>query len=78
MKIAFSKIELEHIVATLNSYELILEEMEDSFKEEEKDLEPFSERYKQGLDFLKVHKLITERNKRLLIRLEKKMREWGE
>ena len=76
MKIAFSKDELEHIMAALEGYNLILDETLESFKEDEPDLEPFSEMYEEGLNFLKDHKKELETNRRLCFRLDKKIREW--
>ena len=76
MKIAFSKDELEHLMAALDGYKLILDQMLESFNEDEPDLEPFSEEYKEGLDFLQNHKDELETNKRLCFRLDKKIREF--
>lgn len=76
MKIAFSKDELEHLMAALEGYKLILDQMLESFNEDEPDLEPFSEEYKEGLDFLQNHKDELETNKRLCFRLDKKIREF--
>ena len=76
MKIAFSKDELEHLMAALEGYNLILGEMLESFNEDEPNLEPFSEEYKEGLDFLQNHKDELETNKRLCFRLDKKIREF--
>ena len=76
MKIAFSKDELEHLMAALEGYKLILDQMLESFNEDEPDLEPFSEEYKEGLDFLQNHKDELQTNKRLCFRLDKKIREF--
>ena len=76
MKVAFSKDELEHLMAALDGYKLILDQMLESFNEDEPDLEPFSEEYKEGLDFLQNHKDELETNKRLCFRLDKKIREF--
>lgn len=76
MKIAFSKDELEHLMAALDGYKLILDQMLESFNEDEPDLEPFSEEYKEGLDFLQNHKDELQTNKRLCFRLDKKIREF--
>ena len=76
MKVAFSKDELEHLMAALEGYKLILDQMSESFNEDEPDLEPFSEEYKEGLDFLQNHKDELEKNKRLCFRLDKKIREF--
>ena len=76
MKIAFSKDELEHLMAALDGYKLILDQMLESFNEDEPDLEPFSEEYKKGLDFLQNHKDELETNRRLCFRLDKKIREF--
>ena len=76
MKIAFSKDELEHLMVALEGYKLILDQMLESFNEDEPDLEPFSEEYKEGLDFLQNHKDELETNKRLCFRLDKKIREF--
>jgi len=76
MKIAFSKDELEHLMAALEGYKLILDQMLESFNEDEPDLEPFSEEYKEGLDFLQNHKDEFETNRRLCFRLDKKIREF--
>lgn len=76
MKIAFSKDELEHLLAALEGYKLILDQMLESFNEDEPDLEPFSEEYKEGLDFLQNHKDELETNKRLCFRLDKKIRDF--
>ncbi len=76
MKVAFSKDELEHLMAALEGYKLILDQMLESFNEDEPDLEPFSEEYKEGLDFLQNHKDELETNKRLCFRLDKKIREF--
>ena len=75
MKIAISKDELEHLMAALEGYKLILDQMLESFNEDEPDLEPFSEEYKEGLDFLQNHKEELETNRRLCFRLDKKIRE---
>ena len=76
MKVAFSKDELEHLMVALEGYKLILDQMLESFNEDEPDLEPFSEEYKEGLDFLQNHKDELETNKRLCFRLNKKYKEW--
>jgi hypothetical protein len=76
MKVAFSKDELEHLMVALEGYKLILDQMLESFNEDEPDLEPFSEEYKEGLDFLQNHKDELETNKRLCFRLDKKIREF--
>ena len=76
MKIAFSKDELEHLMAALEGYKLILDQMLESFNEDEPDLEPFSEEYKDGLDFLQNHKDELETNRILCFRLDKKIREF--
>ena len=76
MKVAFSKDELEHLMVALEGYKLILDQMLESFNEDEPDLEPFSEEYKEGLDFLQNHKGELETNKRLCFRLDKKIREF--
>jgi len=76
MKVAFSKDELEHLMAALEGYKLILDQMLESFNEDEPDLEPFSEEYKEGLDFLQNHKDEFETNRRLCFRLDKKIREF--
>ena len=76
MKVAFSKDELEHLMAALEGYKLILDQMLESFNEDEPNLEPFSEEYKEGLDFLQNHKDELETNRRLCFRLDKKIREF--
>ena len=73
MKIEFTKDELEHLMASLEGYLLILNEQLETFKEDEPHLEPFSKEYEQGIQFLKNHKIELEMTNKLCFKIHNKI-----
>lgn len=76
MKIAFSKDELETVMAALEGYLLILNEHLESFKEDEPDLEPFTKEYQEGIKFIAQQRIEAQMTNRLCFKIDKKLREW--